>query len=232
MNDFSAPAQPPSEPASKPSRIGRRRNVAKEDGGSKGYRKRREEIAEAAVRVFNRLGYERASLSAVAAELKIDRASLYYYIGSKEELFDEVVRTVVERNTEIAVRIENSELAPRRKLRELIIALMNSYGHHYPLLYIYIRENLSHVSDKRSDWSQHMRTHNRKTEDSMIAIIEQGYADGSFRNVGSPRVVVYGILGMLGWTNRWFRPDRSDVSVEEIGKTFAEMVLGGLETPY
>ena len=232
MNDFSAPDQPSSESASKPSRIGRRRNVAKEDGGSKGYRKRREEIAEAAVRVFNRLGYERASLSAVAAELKIDRASLYYYIGSKEELFDEIVRTVVERNTEIAVRIENSDLAPRRKLRELIIALMNSYGHHYPLLYIYIRENLSHVSDKRSDWSQHMRTHNRKTEDSMIAIIEQGYADGSFRNVGSPRVVVYGILGMLGWTNRWFRPDRSDVTVEEIGKTFAEMVLGGLETPY
>lgn len=232
MNDRPSPPSADLEPSATSSRIGRRRSVAREEGGSKGYRKRREEIAEAAVRVFNRLGYERASLSAVAAELDIDRASLYYYIGSKEELFDEVVRTVVERNTEIAVRIRGSDLAPRRKLRELIIALMNSYGQHYPLLYIYIRENLSHVSDTRSDWSQHMRSHNRATEDAMIAIIEEGYANGSFRNLGSARVTAYGILGMLGWTNRWFRPERSEFSVEDIGKTFAELVLGGLETPY
>lgn len=232
MEQPSNPLSSDAEPPAVPSRIGRRRNVAKEDGGSKGYRRRREEIAEAAVRVFNRLGYERASLSAVAAELNIDRASLYYYISSKEELFDEVVRTVVERNTDIAVRIQNSNLSPRRKLRELIIALMNSYGHHYPLLYIYIRENLSRVSDTRSAWSQHMRSQNRATEEAMIAIIEQGYADGSFRNIGAARVVSYGILGMLGWTNRWYRPDQSETSVEEIGKTFAEMVLGGLETPY
>lgn len=232
MTEPSSQAAEDAESPPVSSRIGRRRSVAKEDGGSKGYRRRREEIAEAAVRVFNRLGFEKASLSAVAAELNIDRASLYYYISSKEELFDEVVRTVVERNTEIAVRIQNSDLAPRRKLRELIIALMNSYGSHYPLLYIYIRENLSRVSDTRSAWSQHMRNHNRATEDAMIAIIEQGYADGSFRNIGASRVVSYGILGMLGWTNRWFRPDQSETSVEEVGKTFAEMVLGGLETPY
>jgi hypothetical protein len=36
---------------------------------------------------------------------------------------------------------------------------------------------------------------------------------------------------MLGWSNRWFRPERSDVSAEEIGTTYAELVLGGLEDP-
>lgn len=211
--------------------IGKRRSAAREDS-SASYQVRRQEIAEAAVRVFNRLGFQRASISAVAAELDIDRASLYYYISSKEELFDEIVRTVVERNLSLAKRIQTSNLSPRRKLRDLITALMSSYGEHYPLFYIYIRENLSHVTGKRAEWSRDMRTMNKETTDAVIAIIEQGYADKSFRNIGSAKVVAYGIFGIVGWTHRWFRPDESDVSAVEIGKTYAEIILAGLESPY
>jgi AcrR family transcriptional regulator len=211
--------------------IKRRRSAAKEDA-SASYHTRRKEIAEAAVRVFNQLGFAGASLSAVAAELNIDRATLYYYIGSKEELFDEILREVIENNAAIASRIEASKMTPRRKMRDMIIALMSSYGASYPLIYIYIRENLSHVSDTRSQWSKHMRKLNHQIEDAIIAIIEEGYRDKSFRNVGSSKVVAYGILGIIGWTHRWFRPDTSDVSAEEIGKTYAELILSGLETGY
>lgn len=98
--------------------------------------------------------------------------------------------------------------------------------------YIYIRENLSHVSDDRSEWSKYMRDLNRKTSDLVIAIVEQGYADGTFRKVGSAKVVAYGIFGIVGWTNRWFRPEESGISAEEIGKIYAEMILSGLESPY
>ncbi len=215
----------------KVSNLGKRRSVAKEDS-SASYRLRRKEIAEAAIRVFNRLGFQGASVSAVAAELEIDRASLYYYISSKEELFDELVRTVVERNLELVKQIQASDLSARRKLRDLITTLMTSYGEHYPLFYIYIRENLSHVSDSRSKWSTYMRKLNAETADAVISIIEEGYADRTLRNVGAPRVVAYGVLGIVGWTHRWFRPDQSDVSAEEIGKTYAELLLSGLENPY
>ena len=213
------------------SNISKRRKLAKGDS-SASYQARREEIANAAIRVFNRFGFKGASMSAVAAELNIDRASLYYYISSKEELFDELVRAVVERNLEHTRRIQASDLSPRRKLRDLITVLMTSYSEHYPLFYIYIRENLSHVSDSRSDWSALMRKLNAETVDAVISIIEEGYADNSFRNVGSSRVVAYGVLGIVGWTHRWYRPDRSEVSAEEIGKTYAEMLLSGLENLY
>lgn len=213
------------------SNISKRRSAAKEDS-SASYQARRREIAEAAVRVFNRLGFQGATMSAVADELEIDRASLYYYISSKEELFDELVRTVVERNLELVKRIAASHMSPRRKLRELMTALMTSYGEHYPLFYIYIRENLSHVSDKRSEWSRYMRKLNNETVDTVISIIEEGYADKSLRNLGSSRVVAYGVLGIIGWTHRWFRPGQNNVSAEEIGKTYAELVLAGLENPY
>ena len=213
------------------SAIGQRRNAAKEDAG-RIYQARRKEIAEAAVRVFNRLGYNGASISAVAAEMQTDRASLYYYISSKDELFDEVVRTVIESNAEMARTIRQSAVPPPDKLRDLIVKLMVSYGDSYPLIYIYIRENLSHVSDKRSEWSRGMRALNRAIEDAIIAIVDEGVADGSFRKIGSSRVIAYGVLGVVGWTSRWFRPERSDLTAEEIGTTYAEMILGGLVDPY
>ncbi len=144
----------------------------------------------------------------------------------------EIARTVVERNLDLVRRIADSNLRPPRKLREMITALMNSYGEHYPLFYIYIRENLSHVSNERSEWSRHMKTINRQTTEAMISVIEEGFADGSFRKIKSARIVTYGIFGVIGWTHRWFRPDNCEASAEEIGRTYADMILYGLEMPY
>jgi AcrR family transcriptional regulator len=161
----------------------------------------------------------------------IDRATLYYYFSSKEQLFDEITRSVLEGNDELTRRIASSAMSPARKLRELVSALMISYAKNYPLLYIYIREDLAHVSDKRTGWSDHMRKLNRSIEQAIINIIDQGYADKSFRRIGSSRTVAYGILGMLNWSHRWFKPEKSEPA-EEVGKTFAELILAGLESPY
>lgn len=210
------------------SHIGKRRSAAKEDSSAV-YRRRRKEIAEAAIRVFDRLGLKGASISAVAAELNIDRASIYYYISSKDELFDEIMRTVAERNSTIAQEIALSPLPPIQKLRDLIVAIMVSYGKHYPLLFIYIRENLSHAPEERSTWSADMREINRTIENAFIDIIEEGYADGSLRNVGPAKVVAFGMLGVVGWTHRWFRPATSEFSAQEIGETYADMILGGMK---
>lgn len=185
----------------------------------------------AAIRVFHRLGYKGASLSAVGTELGVDRATIYYYFSSKNELFDEVVRAVLVENESLVARISQSAVSPARKIRDLIRAMMDSYSNNYPLLYLYIREDLTHVSDARSQWSAEMRGINRRIEQCFIGVIEQGFADSSFRRSGSARTVAFGILGMLNWSHRWYRPDRSE-SAAEIGNTFADMVLAGLESPY
>ena len=117
---------------------------------------------------------------------------------------------------------------PRDKLYEMVTALMSSYGNQYPLFYIYIRENLSRVTGRRARWARHMRDLNRETVDLVIGIIEQGYADGTLRKVGPADVVAYGLFGIIGWTHRWFRPETSLVSAAEVGRTYAELLLGGM----
>ncbi len=212
------------------SQLGRRRKAANKGSGDS-YLARRKEIRDAAIKVFNRVGFANASLSKIANELELDRATLYYYFSSKEELFDEIVGAVLEKNHAQARKIADSTITPRRKMRDLITAMMVSYGETYPLLYIYIREDLRQVSNERSEWSERMRALNRGIEQAFVEIIKEGQKNQTFRKIGSPETIARGILGMLNWTHRWFRPDNGE-NAEEVGKTFAEVALVGLESPY
>lgn len=208
--------------------IARRRELARRDG-TESYHQRRREIARVAAEVFNKRGYRGTSLSAVADALGTDRASLYYYIASKEELFDEVVREATEENVATAESIRDMDASAAEKLSMLITALMSSYAENYPLLYVYIRENLDQVGGERSKWSKYMKAMNKRYEEVVIDIVQRGIDDGSFRPVASARVVAFGVIGMVGWTNRWFRPDKSVDSAEIIGAAYADLILSGLE---
>src|SRR5579875_2017421 len=116
--------------------IGARRAAAK-DESSAAYAERRQEIKRAAGELFKRHGFRGTSFGKVAEALDIDRATLYYYVGSKEELFDDVVTEAVEANLEIAERILAEDAPAPHKLHELITSLMRSYSENYPFLYVF-----------------------------------------------------------------------------------------------
>ncbi|MER6958459.1 TetR family transcriptional regulator [Streptomyces sp. NPDC000618] len=52
----------------------------------------RQRILEAARRKFAEVGYERATIRAIAAEAEVDKSSVIQYFGSKDSLFREAVR--------------------------------------------------------------------------------------------------------------------------------------------
>lgn len=210
------------------SEIARRRKAALAEGAA-GYQERREEIIKAAGRVFKRKGYRATNLTDIATEAGTDRATLYYYISGKAELFDEVVSEVVEANTRLAESVRDSTQPAPEKLRAVIGALMASYADNFPYLYVFVQENLSHVAPERVEWSGRMRRLNRRYEEALIDIVRGGIEEGTLVDAGDPRIIAYGLLGMLGWTNRWFNPHESPQSAEEIAATFTEIFLRGLE---
>jgi AcrR family transcriptional regulator len=199
--------------------------------GRTAYTERRQEIITAAARLFKTRGFRGTSIGQIAKALGTDRATLYYYIGSKEELFDEVVSDEVRANVARAQAIRDGEGTAPDKLRRLVTELMDSYAASYPFLYVFIQENLSHVSERRSEWSQEMRKLNKAYEDCVVAIIETGVAEGTIRPVAEPWVLAYGLIGMVGWTNRWFNPEKSPVDAATIGRAYADVLLDGLRAP-
>lgn len=204
------------------------RRAAAQAEGTEAYQQRRAEITRAAAQVFDRKGYQGTTIGAVAEVLGTDRASLYYYISGKDELFDDVVREVTEKNVATVLTIRDGDGSAPVKLRSMIEALMASYADTYPMLYVYMRENLAEVDGPRAGWSQYMRSMNKRYEEAFIDVVQQGFDEGTLRPTGSARLVAFGIIGMVGWTNRWFSPERSAESQQEVARTFADMVLDGL----
>lgn len=207
--------------------IGQRRSAAKV-ANSAPYEDRRAAIIQAAAELFKEKGLLGTSLIDIARRLDTDRATLYYYFSSREDIFDAVVTDVVKRNLVEAESIRDSSGTAPEKLQTLIVDLMISFSEHYPFLFVYLQENMAHVPEKRKAWATEMRATNRRYEQTIEDIVQQGIAEGTLRDVGDSRVITYGIMGMVNWTNRWFNPDRTEQSAEEIGQTFAAMLLGGV----
>jgi AcrR family transcriptional regulator len=210
-----------------PSNIARRRATARGVRRS-GYVDRRSEIVRTAAEVFKQRGYAGTTISHIAEALGTDRASLYYYVGSKEELFEEIVSEAVEVNLATAIAIRDGAGTAPEKLRRLIEQLMRSYADNYPVLYVLIQENLDHVDPKRSDWAQEMKRINREFIDVLIGIVQAGQREGTVRDSAPAWLLAYGIMGMVGWTNRWFNPGESSIDAAQIGSTFGDMVLAGI----
>jgi AcrR family transcriptional regulator len=210
------------------SNIGRRRDAARKDPNNTSYQERRREIVEAAAHVFRAKGFQGASLGDVAAHLNTDRANLYYYVGSKEELLDSAVTDAVEANLARALEIVASGGTPAEQMRTLVTELMQSYADNFPFLYVFIQEDLRHVAPKRAAWAQRMRKANHEYEEIVTGIVQRGLDDGSFKHTGPAWVLAYGIIGLVAWTNRWFDPDRAKAGADVIGQSYADLVLNGL----
>jgi TetR/AcrR family transcriptional regulator, cholesterol catabolism regulator len=209
------------------SSIGRRRAIAREQG-TELYDERRSKILASAKELFRAKGYRGTTFADLSESVGMDRATIYYYFGSKEEIFDFLVRDLVKGNRNMVQDLADAEGPASERLRRFIVTLLVSYAEHFPFLYIYLEERMGHVAPSRQAWADEMRPVNRQFEDAIVSLVQQGFEDGSLRARGDARVVAYGILGMVSWSHRWFDPDKSVLSAEEIGETYADVILRGL----
>lgn len=209
------------------SNIGIRRRQAQVSGDAE-YQQRREELFAVAGQIFREKGFDGASINDFAKAIGIDRASIYYYISGKEELFQEVVQKAVKENVEMIEAIEASSLTPAGKVREFIVGLMRSYERHFPYLYVYVQEDMARITTKDTLWSREMKKSSNRFDAAAENIIDEGIKTGTIKANGAPaRVIALAIIGMCNWSHRWFHP-AGKISAELIGQHFSNMVLNGI----
>lgn len=210
------------------SKIARRRKSALSDG-SADYKVKRDEIVQTASRLFAERGYKSTTLAQIAEVAGVDRATVYYYVGSKEELFREAVQGLVDKNAAKAQRIfRDKNLDPKQKLAQLVEALMCSYEEHYPHMYVYIQEEMHQVASDTSEWAQAMSRHTRRWETIFIKLVNEGVALGMFRSDIPVGISVNALFGMLNWTHRWFKPGGKR-NAGEIAAWFSEIFFNGMQ---
>jgi AcrR family transcriptional regulator len=209
------------------SNISRRRRTAQSDG-SVDYAAKRAELLKIAAKLFKERGFKSTKLADIAQAAGLDRATVYYYVSSKEELFHESVEGVLDDSIKYAKKLQaDDSLRSIERLHRIYVALMVSYEENYPATFVYIQEQMHAVAGEETAWAQDIMRKTRAFDQILLGFIREAIEAGDLRRDIPPRLVENGLFGMLNWTHRWFVPG-GILSGREVGEALWSMFTRGM----
>ena len=206
--------------------IGKRRALARKEGHP-AYVTKRAQMVQAAALLFKEKGYEATTLNDIAEAVGADRATIYYYVSSKEELLHEAVGDTSSANLAMMKALQESDLPPVERVKAFIENTLIAYEENYPQVFVYIQEDMTKVARKKGAWSKRMAAQIREFEAGVVELLQAGVDDGTFRSDLDVEIVSKALWGMLNWTHRWHKPG-GRISAKDIAETFAAVFLEGL----
>jgi AcrR family transcriptional regulator len=209
------------------SNISRRRRSAQSDG-SADYAAKRAELLQIGAKLFKKQGFQATKLADIAQEAGLDRASVYYYVGSKEELFQESVEGVLDANIRLAKKLTaDRSLRSIERLHSIFVALMKSYEENYPATFVYIQEQMHEVASEETAWAQEIMKKTRAFDQMLLGFIRGAIDEGQLRSDIPPRLVENALFGMLNWTHRWFVPG-AGMTGHQVAEAFWSIFTNGM----
>lgn len=186
---------------------------------------RKDQILEAATRVFTQRGFDEARMDDIVAEAGLSKGALYWYFESKEALITAIVDRVFDwESAHMREIIASDETAPR-KIEALIEITVQDLGKMKPLMPILFE--FWSLSLRKESVNQAIKRYYQRFLDLIEPVIQQGIAAGDFRPMNVSRAAItFGAVfegTMLMWA---YFPDR--VEFEEQFKITLDILLQGL----
>ena len=210
------------------SKISRRRRSARFDG-SADYAAKREEIVAIAARLFKQNGFQATRIVDIASAAGLDRATAYYYVGSKEELFREMIEDVLADVMAEGERLSSDPtLSWLERLHAIFLSLMDSYERNFPATFVYIQERMHQIQTEKSEWAQDIIVKARAFDQILLTFIRNAMETGELRDDIPARIVENALFGMLNWTHRWFIPGGGLTGVQ-VAEAFWSIFIDGMK---
>ena len=180
------------------------------------------EILKSAACAFRRLGYHGATVEQIASALKMKKGTLYYYFRNKEDILFACHEYSLDRVLTVLDEIEQSSLAPDRKLRQLLVTAVHIildelHGTALNLdLEALTPAHLKAIIARRDLFDHGVRR-----------LLGEGIRFGTFAPQADAKLVTFAMLGAVNWIPRWYNPGGA-ASSQQIADMFADYLLKGL----
>ncbi len=147
----------------------------------------RDNILQAATKVFARYGYDGGSLEKISKSAKSVDRMIYYYFGSKEGLFIEVLENAYRRMNDAELKLKLNTSQPVEGLNEVIGFVLSYYRKHPEFITLLNTENLQR--GKHIAKSERAREYSSPAIAIISELLKNGIAQGMFRKDVSARNV-------------------------------------------
>jgi len=163
---------------------------------------RRNQILEAAAKLFASKGYHGATLGEVAEQLGVTKPLLYHYFNSKEQLLKEICIKMQEEMNNNVRELVLSDMSPSDKLRTFIKA---------QLIFVSTNKDISKVvfdeAEALGKTAYKRIYHQSKLGEKFVQdLIEEGVENGCFA-IDDVKMASFLILSACHWVYKWYRPD-------------------------
>lgn len=182
-------------------------------------------LLASAVKLFAKNGYDGTSVQQVVDDAQRTKGAFYYYFDSKEDLLQQLHDNSVDVQLDLVRQVLERDEPADVLLKALVVeVLMEPLAVYQSEISVFVHElrrltgkGFEEVLAKRDEF-----------EKCVVELIERGIKTGVFKDLGPPRLLAFGIIGMCSWSHTWLKPD-GELSPREIGEMFAEMVVSGLK---
>ncbi|GAB4328237.1 MAG: TetR/AcrR family transcriptional regulator [Dehalococcoidia bacterium] len=156
----------------------------------------RDRIFESALVLFSERGYAATSLREIAEKAQTTKPMIYYYFGSKEELYSSIVRHVLEEMAEAIVSTIPGEAQPSDQVMEYCRVYLHHFHTHEEIIALVLREVFGLGGVPMAALGQ---TLSHKVRQPLDEILRRGMETGEFvqDNVATCATAITGILNMF-----------------------------------
>ncbi|MEV6879623.1 TetR/AcrR family transcriptional regulator [Amycolatopsis sp. NPDC051128] len=182
----------------------------------------RERVRAAAVKLFATKGFHGTGIRDLAQEAELSSASLYHYMGTKEDLLAEIMRTALNRLLHAAREATAASPGPVHRLRTLVAlhVLAHAVG---PAETRVVDNEVDVLSPAAREPVVALRD---AYERLWAAAIDDGVAAGVF-HTEHPAVTRLALLEMCSGVARWYSP-RGPLALDQLAEHYAELASRAL----
>jgi len=182
-------------------------------------------VRRAAVRLFATRGFHGTGIRDLASAAGISSATLYHYMGTKEDLLVAIMRECLDRLLRAARQALDSFHDPDDPNDP--VAALSALVTLHVMAHAALPEETRVVDNEVGALSRGARRHVVRLRDEYEAIwadtLDQGVATGVF-DVPDPAVTRLALLEMCTGVARWYSP-RGPLSLRDLGDRYAQLAL-------
>jgi TetR/AcrR family transcriptional regulator len=154
----------------------------------------RDQILDAAESLFARKGLEPTTIKEIGTAARLNPALLYYYFGSKEELYRAVLQRVISGMLARGSEAFDAAPHPRDAIRGLVSAQMEFVLSHPNAPRLLVREMIDHEARRAESMLLQQAA---ALFQRLCRVIEQGQREGAFRSDVEPRFAAVSTIAQV-----------------------------------
>jgi len=195
--------------------------------------KSRERILDAAADAFMLHGFRETTIDDVAQSIGATKGLIYYHFRSKLDILLAVYERGMERAEEKVQPHAQDSASPAERLRAMSVAhlvnIMTFLGYHHVIHQAVREQNSAAVKPRQREALDRLNEQRSQFEALFRAVIEEGIAEGSFRDA-DPALMARTLLSSINAVDNWFRPraDQSAEEIEELAGQIVDLILHGI----